>query len=103
MKNAVLLLVCAGIAGPALAQGPDPVLPATPANYSAVTLPNHFLIGGPPGPPSVVSSDNTPGFNPVTDAGATLGRVLFYDRSLSLNNTTSCSSCARSSTRGSAC
>ncbi|MCA9002517.1 MAG: c-type cytochrome, partial [Planctomycetes bacterium] len=30
---------------------------------------------------------------PVTDAGATLGRVLFYDRSLSLNNTTSCSSC----------
>ena len=31
--------------------------------------------------------------NPVTDAGATLGRVLFYDVSLSIDNTVSCSSC----------
>jgi len=29
----------------------------------------------------------------ITDAGATLGRVLFYDRSLSLNNSVSCGSC----------
>jgi cytochrome c peroxidase len=29
----------------------------------------------------------------VTNAGAALGRVLFYDKSLSLNNTISCSSC----------
>lgn len=31
--------------------------------------------------------------NPVTDAGATLGRVLFYDRNLSIDNSVSCSSC----------
>jgi len=31
--------------------------------------------------------------NPVTDAGATLGRVLFYDVSLSIDNTVSCGSC----------
>lgn len=31
--------------------------------------------------------------NPVTDMGATLGRVLFYDKQLSVNNTTACSSC----------
>ncbi len=31
--------------------------------------------------------------NPVTNAGATLGRVLFYDKNLSSNNTISCSSC----------
>lgn len=31
--------------------------------------------------------------NPITDAGATLGRVLFYDKKLSLNNRTSCGSC----------
>ena len=31
--------------------------------------------------------------NPVTDAGATLGRVLFYDVSLSIDDTVSCSSC----------
>ncbi len=29
----------------------------------------------------------------ITDAGATLGRVLFYDRSLSITNTVSCGSC----------
>lgn len=31
--------------------------------------------------------------NPVTDKGATLGRVLFYDTKLSLNSTTACASC----------
>ncbi len=31
--------------------------------------------------------------NPVTDAGATLGRVLFYDRALSVDDTVSCASC----------
>jgi len=37
--------------------------------------------------------DDLPNDNPITDAGATLGRVLFYDKQLSLNNTISCSSC----------
>src|SRR5262249_42652249 len=37
--------------------------------------------------------DNTPRDNPVTDAGATLGRVLFYDTRLSANNTVACGSC----------
>jgi cytochrome c peroxidase len=37
--------------------------------------------------------DNTPADNPVTDAGATLGRVLFYDTRLSANSTVSCGSC----------
>ncbi len=37
--------------------------------------------------------DTTPANNPTTDAGATLGRVLFYDKRLSLTNTHSCSSC----------
>ena len=29
----------------------------------------------------------------ITDAGATLGRVLFYDKILSIDNTVSCGSC----------
>ena len=37
--------------------------------------------------------DNTPEDNPLTDTGATLGRVLFYDRQLSRNNTIACASC----------
>ena len=31
--------------------------------------------------------------NPITDKGATLGRVLFYDKKLSSNNSISCASC----------
>lgn len=45
--------------------------------------------------PAYITRSNTPADNPVTDAGATLGRVLFYDKRLSRNNTVSCSSCHR--------
>jgi cytochrome c peroxidase len=41
----------------------------------------------------MLNQDNTQASNPVTDHGATLGRVLFYDKNLSLNNTISCASC----------
>jgi cytochrome c peroxidase len=62
---------------------------------AAIGLPAHFTAlpapGAPPGP-FIAPTDNTGG-NPVTDAGATLGRVLFYDKRLSANNTTSCASC----------
>ncbi len=42
--------------------------------------------------PDYISQDNTKD-NPITDLGATLGRVLFYDKNLSTNNTISCASC----------
>jgi cytochrome c peroxidase len=42
--------------------------------------------------PAYITKDNTAG-NPITDKGATLGRVLFYDKNLSADNTISCSSC----------
>lgn len=42
--------------------------------------------------PAYITKDNTVG-NPITDKGATLGRVLFYDKNLSSNNTISCASC----------
>lgn len=42
--------------------------------------------------PAYITKDNSGG-NSVTDKGATLGRVLFYDKNLSSNNTISCSSC----------
>jgi cytochrome c peroxidase len=37
--------------------------------------------------------DNTPADNPITDAGATLGRVLFWDTALSASGTVACASC----------
>ncbi len=42
--------------------------------------------------PTYITKDNTRG-NDITDKGATLGRVLFYDKNLSVNNTISCASC----------
>ncbi|WP_300565585.1 cytochrome c peroxidase [Flavobacterium sp.] len=42
--------------------------------------------------PNYITKDNTLG-NVISDKGATLGRVLFYDKNLSSNNTISCSSC----------
>ncbi|MEO0470343.1 MAG: cytochrome-c peroxidase, partial [Bacteroidota bacterium] len=43
--------------------------------------------------PTYITKDNTPIGNDISDAGATLGRVLFYDKNLSLNQSVSCSSC----------
>ena len=42
--------------------------------------------------PDYITKKNA-GDNPITDAGATLGRVLFYDPALSIDGTVSCSSC----------
>jgi cytochrome c peroxidase len=44
--------------------------------------------------PSYIRKDNT-GANAITNAKATLGRVLFYDKSLSIDNSISCGNCHR--------
>jgi cytochrome c peroxidase len=71
----------------------SPVLPPTPFHYSdaAVPLPAHFQasVNG----ISAVATDNTPPQNPITDPGAGLGRVLFYDQRLSANDRLSCAGC----------
>lgn len=64
-----------------------PTLPTVPFSYTAIPLPAHLNTR------QVRNLINTPNNNPITDQGAALGRVLFYDKSLSFNNTTSCASC----------
>ena len=61
-------------------------LPEIPYNYSNPNFPETFT-------PYVFGFDNTPTDNPITDNGVTLGRVLFYDKKLSNDNTISCASC----------
>ncbi len=63
------------------------LLPASPLNYTALTLPPRFSQQ------PILGQDNTPATNLTTDIGATLGRVLFYDKRLSTNQTVSCASC----------
>ncbi|MEN0653148.1 MULTISPECIES: cytochrome-c peroxidase [Hyphobacterium] len=67
----------------------EPILPEVSFLYADadVNLPNYYRNG------PVAAADNTPIGNRITNAGATLGRVLFYDRRLSLNNAVSCASC----------
>lgn len=69
-----------------------PTLRATPLLYSdaSAPLPRHWLQVALNGP-SPIAADNTPATNLTTNAGATLGRVLFYDRRLSANDQVSCS------------
>ena len=62
-------------------------LPDVPYQYAYLDLPSHFTET------KAQSFDNTPADNPITDGGATLGRVLFYDTRLSANGTISCGSC----------
>ncbi len=71
-----------------------PVLPASPDGYSdqRVPMPRHVTTPG-AGAVTAASLDNTPAGNAITDAGATLGRVLFYDRRLSANDRVACASC----------
>ncbi len=59
-------------------------------NYANPTLPAYY-------DGTVFALDNTPNNDPVNDAAATLGRVLFYDRQLSVNDTTSCATCHQQS------
>jgi cytochrome c peroxidase len=61
-------------------------LPSIPYRYAYLELPAHVTQPG-------RSQDNTPADNRLSDHGATLGRVLFYDTRLSANDTTSCASC----------
>ncbi len=56
------------------------------SNYAAPTLPAYYDA-------TVTALDNTPPANVVNNKTATLGRVLFYDKNLSFNNTVSCASC----------
>ena len=65
------------------------LLPATNFNYAAPVLPANFSVN------PIFAEDNTPANDATTDAGATLGRVLFYDKRLSTNQTISCASCHR--------
>jgi cytochrome c peroxidase len=62
-------------------------IPEIPFNYSKPILPS-FLLNQ-----FVTIQNNTPNSNPITDWGATLGRILFYDKNLSINHTIACATC----------
>lgn len=87
----LLFLGCNSARG-SVAADCEPGLPTEPYEYSdaLASLPSHFRS---PTAGTVAFVDNMPAANPTTNAGATLGRVLFYDRQLSANGRIACASC----------
>jgi len=81
----IVAMMGAAVAAQTVVPVPTVRLPDTPYEYANEPLPAHFQGAG--------AVDNTPADNPITNDGATLGRVLFYDTALSANGKRSCSSC----------
>ncbi len=96
----LLFLQCTLYLSAASLRGADPVfssprqaksdfrftLPKDPYNYADQKYPKHVLA-------LAAEFDNQRSTNPITNHGATLGRVLFYDKRLSSNSTIACGSC----------
>lgn len=88
-RVAFALAVWLVLAGPSLLQAEDGVIDlAALPNYAKQAKPSYIFTDNTP----LVTGPNTQP-NPITNTGATLGRLLFYDKRLSRNDTVSCSSC----------
>ena len=91
-----LLMVAAGCTRPAESPWADesavsvPDLPDEPIAYSEMAYPESWLND----PALQLFGGTNPGVD-ISDAGATLGRILFHDVQLSVDNTVSCSTCHR--------
>lgn len=79
----LLLIGASAVAAQGNTSDRAPNLPTVPYNYSDLSLPTHLHF----------INDNIPPDNPISDEGATLGRVLFYDTRLSANDRVACASC----------
>lgn len=91
----MVFFVVGALAGVGMSWAAPPQVPSLPSQtagyvkYAVTDLPSQYKN------PTVSVANNTPASNPITDAGATLGRVLFYDNRLSHGNGVSCASCHR--------
>ena len=93
-SSLALLLACGGSGGastpasaahPGLAEYTTLDLASLPS-YRQPAFPVHYDT-------QVLGTDNQLATNVVTDLGATLGRVLFHDKRLSVSDTVSCAGC----------
>ncbi len=69
-----------------------PAYDAIAATFGKNIDPNNLANYAQQGKPVYITKDNT-GANTITNEQATLGRVLFYDNLLSIDNSISCGSC----------
>ena len=88
-RRALAFAASLALAAPSLLQAEESVIDlAALPNYARQTKPSYIFGDNTP-----AATGPTPQPNPITNTGATLGRLLFYDKRLSRNDTVSCSSC----------
>lgn len=100
MKLTKILQFCAIVVTLSSCNGNDeenytaitPTYPAVEAEFGSSVDLNNLANYANQTIPSYITKDNS-ALNPISDKGATLGRVLFYDKKMSVSNTVSCSSC----------
>jgi cytochrome c peroxidase len=68
------------------------IYPAITAAFGSNIDPNNLIDYAGQAVPAYITKDNARGI-PTNNAKATLGRVLFYDKALSIDNSISCASC----------
>lgn len=82
--NIVVWYACSKIE-PAQVSMPVPKLPAVPYEYLTLTVNGEDV--------ELRNVMKRPSYQRVTNTSVTLGRILFYDKLLSINNTVACGSC----------
>lgn len=88
-RGALAAAASLALAAPSLLQAEESVIDlAALPNYARQTKPSYIFGDNTP-----AATGPNPQPNPITNTGATLGRLLFYDKRLSRNDTVSCSSC----------
>ena len=88
-RRALAFAASLALAAPSLLQAEESVIDlAALPNYARQTKPSYIFGDNTP-----AATGPNPQPNPITNTGATLGRLLFYDKRLSRNDTVSCSSC----------
>ena len=99
-KSAIILILIIVVIAFQFCSKSDAVTPVNPTDpYAAIKAtfgtnidPANLANYANQGKPNYIVKENT-GANPITNAKATLGRVLFYDKNLSIDNSISCGSC----------
>lgn len=86
MRNKLVILL---VSAASLAISVQSCKPDSPPEPIDGTQPTAFTLDAPGGWPT----GNYISENPLTNEGVSLGRYLFYEKALSINNTQSCASC----------
>lgn len=93
IKYKLTLVILLGISVFTACTNDDPVEPIPCENCPSDNSPTPYLLKLPPLFATRTAPLNIPADNPLTVEGIALGKRLFYEKKLSINNSISCSSC----------